>query len=77
MGVAGTVLKAVKEETYNEWKMGGEPYPVMSRKEEYEHCRAKYPQIPKTMLLKDHAVNIGTARYHLIVDLQTWQLLDL
>ncbi|MBN1627449.1 MAG: hypothetical protein JW944_13080 [Deltaproteobacteria bacterium] len=59
MKAVGRNLKAVREESYNAWKMGGVPYPVMSRKEEFEYCRGKYPQIPKTMLLKDHAVSIG------------------
>ncbi|MBT8338754.1 MAG: hypothetical protein HKP58_17560 [Desulfatitalea sp.] len=59
MTFPGTALKAVREDTYNKWKLGGKPYPVMSRKQEYQHCREKYPQIPKSMLLKDHCVNIG------------------
>ena len=48
-----------KEDVYNEWKMGGKAYPVMSRKEEFEYCREKYPEIPKTFMLKQHCITRG------------------
>ena len=57
MGLASK--KLTKEETYNDWKMDGKSYPVMSRKEEFAYCREKYPQIPKTFMLKQHCITRG------------------
>ena len=53
------VKKSVREEAYNDWKLGGTPYPVMSRKEEFAYCRDKYPQIPQTFMLKEHCARVG------------------
>lgn len=54
-----TVKKAVREEVYNDWKMGGKPYPIMSRRDEFQYCREKYPEIPKTFMLKNHTAKVG------------------
>ena len=48
-----------REEVYNAWKIGGKPYPEMSRMEEFEYCRERYPEIPKTLMLKEHCITRG------------------
>ena len=53
------IAKARREEVFNDWKLDGKPYPKMSRKEEFEYCRQKFPHIPKTILLKNHTAQRG------------------
>lgn len=37
---------------YETFTLGGKPYPEMSREEEFEYISKKYPQVPRTFLLK-------------------------
>lgn len=37
---------------YESFTLGGKPYPEMSREEEFDHISKKFPQVPRTLLLK-------------------------